>query len=83
MAAMNHGATAKQVGKAASLRDWVGTETRRELNSIVHSEDQDPDKYGKNPYKGKNGTYDPEAQKIIDKAKLEDKRHGKEKKEKK
>mmetsp|Transcript_22988 Transcript_22988/g.78266 ORF Transcript_22988/g.78266 Transcript_22988/m.78266 type:complete len:114 (+) Transcript_22988:67-408(+) len=65
------GATASQMGQAASLRDFALLETKKQLNLIVHSEDVNPHKFGPNQYAGKAGIYDLMAQKVIDKARLE------------
>ena len=47
-------ATAQQMGEAAQIRDHVeDKDLKKKLNLIVHSQDKNPDKYGKNPYKGK------------------------------
>ena len=61
------GASAQQMGEAAELRTHVSGDLRKQLNLIVHSKDQNPDKWEYNPYKDIPG-YDPHAQKVIEKA---------------
>ena len=60
-------ATAQQMGEAAQVRGHVNGGLRKQLNLIVHSKDKNPDKWEYNPYKDIPG-YDPNAQKVIEKA---------------
>ncbi len=51
------------------MRTHVTGQDRKDLNHIVHSGDRDPHKHGTNPYADKTNSYDPEAQKTIDRIK--------------
>ena len=53
------------MGEAAYLRNHVKGKDKRKLNKIVHS--TDPNK--KNPFYDPTHTFDPNAQKVIDKVK--------------
>lgn len=66
----SYSATDAQKGQAAGLRDSFakGSDVRRELNQIVHSEDRNPHQHGQNPYAGKPKQYDGAAQKTLDQA---------------
>lgn len=62
------GASAQQKGRAAEMRTFVSGSARSDLNKIVHSGDKDPHKYGKNQFADPSNSYDPKAQKALNKA---------------
>ena len=61
--------SAEQKGLAAEWRTFQphGSPGWKELSQIVHSGDKNPHKYGPNPYADKTNSYDPKAQKALEK----------------
>lgn len=74
MSAFNQsgGASTYQKGQAAELRTYTNGKVRKQLNQIVHSGDKKPKKGNK--FIDPTNSYDPKAQKVINKAKRRTKR---------
>jgi hypothetical protein len=70
------GATAEQKGKAAQMRTYVSSKTKKVLNRIVHSGDQDPNAHQFNEFADSNNNFDPQAEKEIVKATAELRKSG-------
>ena len=60
------GASLTQIGTAAVLRTRFHGPTRKTLNDITHSGDENPHKHGHNPFADHTVTHDPNAQAVLD-----------------
>lgn len=60
-------ASTLQKGQAAELRTFVDNKADYQaLSYILHSGDDNPHKYGHNPFADSTNSYDPKAQEVID-----------------